>query len=448
MPWRKVLAAALVLGAATGLSSSGLAADARVAASASAPSQGLPPGHPALDEGGDQEGLPAGHPQVGDAQPRKNAVPGMFEPPQDSVQEDSSLLPNSILVEVRDPDDKPAPHETVTLGIILQSVAKGDTRKHLTATTDDAGRVVFPGMDTGSGPSYRVSITKDGGQFAATPFGIPQSKAMHVVLHVYPVTRDIERTLVVMEGFFYAELKDDRLQVEEAFNIYNLGRMAWVPENLVTGLPSGFTALKAQEAMSDQSVTAVEEQGARLQGTFAPGKHLVEYRWQLPWSGDSKLDFTLGLPPHVARMSFTALASEDMKVNVEGFPAAHAGKDRLGEAILETERQVTQREAPLAKLHVVLEDLPTPGPGRIVATCVAGVGFLVGLGFVFAARKDPSGGASTSNKSLRQQLLAELEDLERSHRAGDVGPKTYERARRELIDAIARTLAAPEVSSS
>ena len=31
--------------------------------------------------------------------------------------------------------------------------------------------------------------------------------------------------------------------------------------------------------------------------------------------------------------------------------------------------------------------------------------------------------------------------LGRAHAAGDIGPKTYERARRELIDAIARSLA-------
>lgn len=439
MRWRSVLAAAVLLGLTASGSSPGFAADAGITASGSA--QALPPGHPSIGETGDDQGLPAGHPQIGEPQQKKTGIPGMFEPPQDSVQEDGSLPPGSILVEVRDADDKPVPHEAVALGILLQSVAKGDTRKHLATVTDESGRAVFPGADTGSGPSYRVSVTEDGGQFAATPFSIPQNKAMHVVLHVYPVTHDVERTLLVMEGFFYAELKDDRLQVEQAFNIYNLGRMAWVPENLVMALPPGFTALKAQEAMSDQSVNAVEEQGARLQGTFAPGKHLVEYRWQIPWSGDAKLDFTIGLPPHVARMSFTALASEDMKASVEGFPAAHAGKDRLGEAILETERQVTQREAALAKLHVTLDDLPTPGPGRIVATCVAGLGFLIGLGFVVSARKGVADGAGSGNKPLRQQLLAELEELERAHRAGDVGPKTYERARREIIDSIARTLA-------
>jgi len=44
------------------------------------------------------------------------------------------------------------------------------------------------------------------------------------------------------------------------------------------------------------------------------------------------------------------------------------------------------------------------------------------------------------NLAERQRLLEDLEDLERAHLSGEVGPKTYERARRELVDAIARTL--------
>jgi hypothetical protein len=37
-------------------------------------------------------------------------------------------------------------------------------------------------------------------------------------------------------------------------------------------------------------------------------------------------------------------------------------------------------------------------------------------------------------------LLDELGDLEKARIAGQVGPKTYERTRRELVDALAYTL--------
>ena len=48
----------------------------------------------------------------------------------------------------------------------------------------------------------------------------------------------------------------------------------------------------------------------------------------------------------------------------------------------------------------------------------------------------------TPGRGERQQLLAALEGLELGHREGSIGPKTYERARRELIDDLARTFAA------
>ena len=41
---------------------------------------------------------------------------------------------------------------------------------------------------------------------------------------------------------------------------------------------------------------------------------------------------------------------------------------------------------------------------------------------------------------MRQSVLEELALLEKAHTSGDVGPKTYERVRRELIDALALTL--------
>jgi hypothetical protein len=91
---------------------------------------------------------------------------------------------------------------------------------------------------------------------------------------------------------------------------------------------------------------------------------------------------------------------------------------------------------------VRLEGLASPGPGRLVATGLAGLAVTVGLAFAFGAGGKPS--RLSHDKGLRNELLAELLDLENARKAGDVGPKTYERARRELIDAIARTLDSPE----
>jgi hypothetical protein len=262
-------------------------------------------------------------------------------------------------------------------------------------------------------------------------------KGMRVVLHVYPVSRDVQEALIVLQGILFIEVKDDRVQIEEAFTVFNLGKIAWVADGVLIRLPEVFAALSAQQTMSDQGVDAVDKQGARIHGTFAPGRHEVQFRWQLPYSGEKLIDFEVGLPPHVAVMRVIAGASHGSKLSVIGFPDAERRTDAQGQRLLVTEKQV-RRDEPLASLHVRLEGLPTPGPGRIIATCLAGL--LVALGFSVALGGSPADSRAFSDKARRAQLLSALADLERARTEGDVGPKTYERVRRELIDAIASTL--------
>jgi len=183
-----------------------------------------------------QDELPPGHPPLDDSNPHAHAagsgsMPGVFQPPEDTENEDPSLPPGSIAVDLRDADDKPLAGETITLGILINSIAKGDSRKHLQADTGARGRAIFSGLDTASNVAYRVSSGYRGGSFAATPFQLQQAKAMHVVLHVYPVARDIQDALIVCEATVAAEMKDDRIQIEQDLTIYNLGRTACEPDD-------------------------------------------------------------------------------------------------------------------------------------------------------------------------------------------------------------------------
>jgi len=57
----------------------------------------------------------------------------------------------------------------------------------------------------------------------------------------------------------------------------------------------------------------------------------------------------------------------------------------------------------------------------------------------FARHKSSRTGSEPDG--ARASLLEELANLERAHTAGAVGARTYERARRELIDALAFSLA-------
>lgn len=394
----------------------------------------------------EDDDLPEGHPAVENSNPHAHAgkgsgMPGVFDPPEDLEQEEPGQAPGTIKVELRDPDDKPVAGEIVTLGILLNSIAKGDSRKHLQATTDAGGQVAFSGLETASNIAYRVSSGYQGGSFAASPFQLQQVKSMHVVLHVYPVTRDLGAALIVCEATVAAELRDDRIQIEEALTVYNLGRTAWLPDETRMALPEGFTAFNSQASMSDQGV---DEAGgsAKLRGTFAPGRHAVQFRWQLPWSGDKDVDFDVGLPPHVAiaRVMMPALAT--IKLTAADFPPPEVRRDEQGQSFLVTERRLQPNDPKLSFLSIGIHDLPTPGPGRHVATLLAICGVGTGLAFAAFGRRRQRVPGDAGDISLRDALLEELAGLERAHTSGRVGPRTYERARRELIDALAHTLLA------
>ncbi|HEX8792647.1 MAG TPA: hypothetical protein VF765_16985 [Polyangiaceae bacterium] len=390
----------------------------------------MPPGHPSVDDNP--------HGQAGGGQ-GAGAMPGVFQPKQDTEQEDPSLPEGTIAVDLRDADEKPVPGEQVTLGILVNSVAKGDSRQHTQATTDASGRAVFPNLERASHIAYRVSVGYQGGLFAAMPFQMQQVKAMHVVLHVYPVTHDIQKALIVAEATVATELRDDRVQVEEVLTLYNLGPTAWQPLDLDMKLPEGATAFSAQQSMTDQGA---DEMGgkARLRGTFPPGKHTVDFRWQLPWSGDRDVDFAVDMPPHVAIARVMLAATSDIKLAVDGFPAAELRRNEEGQSFLVTERRLRPDEPKLTTLALGIHDLPTPGPGRVVAALLALAAIVTGLVMAFR-QSGPGAGPGATSKRDRKAILEELAELERGRASGDVGPKTYERAYRTLIDALARTLA-------
>jgi hypothetical protein len=365
--------------------------------------------------------------------------PGMFTPPPDTVEEDTTLPAGSFTALILDPDNKPLPHTQVTVGILHNTVAKGESRSRLVREADDTGMIRFDGQETGSGIAYRISVSKDGATFGNAPFNLPLARGMKARLHVYPVTRSLDEAMVVMQAVLFAEMKDDRVQLQSALQIFNFGRTAWIPSDVYVDLPDGFTAFRTGEEMSDHGIEAVEKRGGRLHGTFAPGRADVEFRWQLPYDGDKEVRFEMSLPPHVAVGRVMTQASHGMTLEVPGFPAAEQRFDAEGQRMLVTERQMKSQSEAIKSLKVVIGNIPTQGPGAKIAAGLTTFGVLAGIGLALTQRR-PWKGKKELDKLERGQLLEELEELEAAHRTGEIGPKTYERARRELIDLLARTL--------
>lgn len=377
--------------------------------------------------------LPAGHAPTGHA--HAQTLEQMLEAPPDGVEPDAALPPGSIAVELRDEADKPLAGFGFTLASVRSSVAKGDSREHRAGATDAAGRARMDGLARGSDVSYRVSASRDGAAYGSAPFFLDAERGSRVVLHVYPATSDLAVARVVVQGVLYVDLKDDRVQVHQVLTIMNFGRTAWVPADVVMPLPSDFTALRASQTMSDVGVEPAAGRGARLRGTFGPGRRDVELSWQVPYHGSDKVDVTVGMPPHVVVLRVMAVAGKEMHLAVDGFPASRPGTDPQGQRVLFTQREVETSSAPISEVRVHLTDIPTPGaaPFAVAAASAA----VVALGLMVGRRRTRRDGGDP--KEGRSALLSDLEILEGAKAAGEVGPKTYEKARRDIVDAIART---------
>ncbi len=386
--------------------------------------------------------LPAGHPHVGGGATQQPAQQQQqfFRAPPDTADEDTSLPPGSIRVELRDPFNAVIANHAVDLGAINQSVAKGESRKHFSLDTDALGMATFADLEVAANIAYRVSVHEGAAAFGARPFQLPHDHGMHVVLHVYPPTSDFRGNTIATRGEVDIEVKDDRVQFVERYQVFNGAPVAWVPNDLVLALPAEFTALSSMQQMSDVGVDTVENRGARLHGTFPPGETTVGFSWQLPFSpGDGVIDLDVGLLPNMDQVLIGAAAAPGMKLSVTGFKEATAQTNEEGMHFLVTGKKLPQGEASPRKIHITLSDLPTPGPTRSIATAIAAVGIAFAL--YLATRQRITRSSKAAQKRDRTRILDEVEGLEQAHARGEVGPKTYERARRDLVDELASLLA-------
>ncbi|WP_437926693.1 carboxypeptidase-like regulatory domain-containing protein [Sorangium sp. So ce291] len=433
-------------GAAAAASPAATSPAAGADAGAPADAGALPPGHPELG----QE-LPSGHPPVGKApadgaasRRRSEELTGMFDAPEDTAQEDAGLPPGVLVLTVQDADGNPVPRIPVDVDILQSSVAKGDSRQRVTRETDDAGTIRFDNLTIGGGTSYGISVTRDGGTFSLPHFGLSAEAGKRAVLHVYEATADVNSLLVGTQGIIYLQLRQDSISVEQLFQVFNLGRAAWLPDETFA-LPPDYKAFNKTDAMDEMRFEEVKGTGVALRGTVSPGRHEGQFRWQVPLNQEERQTIRIELPPRMAQMRVMAEASKSMTLNVAGFPAAQRTQNRDGKKILITEKQSSRAEGGLRTIEITLAGLPTPGVGRWIALLLAGATVVGGAALNLVRRREGDRGPDDEERrellEARDALLDEFVELERARKRGDVGPKTYERVRGALLDALARIVA-------
>lgn len=364
----------------------------------------------------------------------------MNEPLPDQLQPAADLPPGSIEAVIVDGNEQPIANLEVRLGILFQTIAEGEKRTSKTAKTNENGVIRFDGLTTGSSYSYRLSAKNGPGEYSSSPFNLKDTSGMRALLHVFPATSDMSVAVIGLRGFLYFETRDDVFQVEALFRVINLGRVAWVPKDFVMELPEGWKAFSAGDAtMTDARFEALEGRGARLLGTYPPGQRDVSFRFQLPKGSSSTATFRVRPPPRVAEMRVIAVASQQMGLHVPDWEAPREGTGPRGDRVLVTRRVVARGGDEIPDFSVTLTGLPTPGPGRWIASSIA---LLFGLcGWAAASGKlriVSQERAQGDRARARDLLLAELVAVTRARERNEIGPNAYERTQRMLVDALAR----------
>jgi hypothetical protein len=379
------------------------------------------------------EPMPAGHPAVGTA-----GTPA--GPEQDAVVAAPDLPPGTIRLKLVDAQGRPLADTEARLSINFQKISEGEQRSEQRAKTDAAGLATFSGLTASSDFSYRLTTKSGPAEYASDPIQLKPDMGMLALLHVYPVTRDINEASVGSRGFVYVETRDDVFQFEVLFRVFNMGAVTWVPADALMSLPAGFKAFKPGESMSDVRFEESPGHGAKLVGTFSPGQHNVSFRFQLPRHEESSAAFRFGLPPHTAEIRFIAEAAPSMQLDIDGFEKPQTDVNQNGQRVVVT-RHVSQRgQPPLKTFDVVLSGIPTPGNGRWIAAFIAASLALLG----FAAFRGKLGHETQVELQERDAeraqrvLLDELVELTRAKQAERIGPSTFESARRALVEALAR----------
>ncbi len=398
----------------------------------SAPPNALPPGHPA-------PGAPG--PGMEDDEPRI---------PRDIVMDDPSIPAGSIYTSIVDEAGKAVGNVEVVLTITRTKISEGESSSKTTKMTDAKGLVVWKDLQRGTDVTYAVSVANSAPEapaftavYSSSAFNLPLDRGFRIQLHRFPVASSIDKLLVAVEGAdTIIEIRDDQLEVQQIFDIINVGTTTWGlgPNGLELGLPPGSKGLRTGETVETHGAVGVEGKGVKWIGAFRPGRSRLGYDYKIPFDGSGEIDLEIPLPPRVMVARLRVPTRKGMTVSVEGFPATRPEMTEIGVKVASTLKQGSPQE-PIARLKIHIAGIPTAGPARNAAFLGALGLLLVGLwlGTRAHARKELE--ASTSLRArIRLRLLQEVRELDQALAEGRIGPKAHARERSRLVDDIGSTL--------
>jgi hypothetical protein len=341
---------------------------------------------------------------------------------------------------LRNEKNEPLAGAKVQLRITHESISDGNTDSTKETVTDAQGRGGFVGLHTESAYKYEVVIDYDGARYGTGEIRLRRDVGHIAVLYVFPTTSKIDDTFVITRLLYAIQPREDIFQIDTILRVQNGGTKTWVPTDFFVDLPEGAQAFRPAKVEADRRTTLAGNR-VHITGSFTPGQHEFTFGFQVPNPRTSKIDLNLKTTPHLTDTRVFLEASDTMGLQVVGLRPAERTQGLEGQnALMAAADFLEPNAAPQPNaLAITITGMPERGSGALVATGIAALLALFGVGYAASRTRRVDTTVSTEDRDRAQELLlAELVALENAHRAKDIGPKTYEQARRTLLDSLAR----------
>jgi hypothetical protein len=332
--------------------------------------------------------------------------------------------------------------ENIGNNVAGQEVQVTDASATRSETTDDLGRAEFRNLTPGS--TARAQTTVDGETLESQPFTVPGTGGLRVIL-VAGLAQAAERRkqeeaaaaaappvkgTVVIAGnsAIVLQLNDDQLEVFYMLEVVNSARnRVDIGGPLVIELPRRAVSSRLLEGSSP--ATQVNGRRVTVVGPFASGSTPVRVGFSLPYSSP---DLVVEQPLPIPLQQATVAAEKKGAISLSSPQLADVSDRRAQDGTAFTAGTATGLQ-PGTPLQFTLSHLPvrsqTP---RYVALTLA-IGLAV-LGVWLAATARSSRPTEVQGlRRRRDELLAEVAQLEAGHRAGKIGADRYLSRRQRML---------------
>ena len=321
----------------------------------------------------------------------------------------------------------------------------------LSATTNDAGRAEFSGLQPGT--RVKASTTVNGERIESQEFAVPATGGIRVALVAtdpqlqQQADRDRQQAeSAAQEGTvalsdrsrFVFEMGDEALNSFALLEIVNAAKVPVKTANpIVFDLPASAVGTGLLEGSTKQA--SVTGKRVVVTGPFAPGTTVLQYGYSLPISGGS-LTVEQVMPLQLGQVSVLV--------------------QKVGDMQLQSPQVAEHRDMPLQGETFIVGKGPAVPAGQVIRFSLSGLphqavwprnvalvlaSVILAAGVWGSRRRIPAQQADQDRRkrldARRERLFAELTSIEQQHREKTIEPERYAARRRELLASLERIYA-------